>query len=694
MAGIVKSKILAAFELHNAGNLAEAERAYRKLLSRDPLHHEVNQLLGALCLQTDRFDDAIFFLERATRVAPNVAVSHGNLALSFVKKKRPERALSHGRRAVELNPDYADGHNNLGLALLDLGRFEEAVSAFEKMIRLSPDNPQGYVNRAGALMTLGRFADAKADAERALSLAPSLPQAHVAVGRVMATEQRFEAAVQSFSNALVLKADLADAYAARGKAYLALQNWPFAERDLRQATTVDPANAEAWFDLGSVLQKTSRDSDSLKAYEHGLAVAPRFVEAWNNRGIALHQLGAFEEAAASFSEAIRLRSDYADAHCNLGQTLEELGRFDEAIERCQTALALRSGYAEALNNLGNLLRIKKQFPQASACYEEAIKTDPSNELYWLNSAFCHLHAGNFSLGWERHEWRLVKQSKIVARERVERQTQLFRAGDQRGATVYLRSEQGFGDTLQFARFAPELQSRGYRVILGVPKPLLRVFESFKGVDKVIDKMAEPERYDFDHPLMSLPAALSADESIIRSFSSPYLSANPVLKERWERCLPPRLQPRVGVMWRGAPTKGLENRTIPLSQFAELLTPGINFVSLQKDLPINELALIKTHHELSHYGDQQDDFADAAAIIEQVDLVISIDTSIAHLAGAMGKEVWVLLPYAPDWRWLDARVDSPWYPSAKLYRQPRHGDWTSVLSEVRSALQSRFGVTSC
>jgi tetratricopeptide (TPR) repeat protein len=520
---------------------------------------------------------------------------------------------------------------------------------------------QAHHLRALELLALGRPEAALASLERALALRPQLPTAWCERGRVLRLLRRLEPALASYERAIAMH----------------------------------PMLAEALNGRGNVLQELGRHGAALESYERALAINPQMADAYNNRGGALQRLGRHAEAVGSLEQALALKPHFPEAFNNLGNALTELGRFEAALEKYDAALALRPRYAHALNSRANALRCLNRIPESLASFAQALEVAPDHAPGHANRAQVLLLAGDFERGWEEYEWRWrLGNDRPAGREPPQPRWR----GDQalKGRTILLHAEQGLGDTIQFCRYAPLVAAAGATVILEVPRPLVALLRSLPGVSALISEGDPLPPFELHAPLMSLPFAFATRlESIPASI--PYLRADPQRLRTWQDRLGARTRPRVGVVWSGgfrADQPGLwavnARRNVSLALLEPLKHPGIEFYSLQKGEPAEaELASLVScgwpGPRLEDFTAELSDFADTAALIEQLDLVISVDTSTAHLAGALGKPVWILNRYDSCWRWLCDRSDSPWYPTARLYRQERPNEWGSVIERVRSDL---------
>lgn len=452
---------------------------------------------------------------------------------------------------------------------------------------------------------------------------------------------------------------------------------PEAEACYQQVLHADPANADGLHYLGLVAHQVGKNEIAIELFDKALASRPGYAEAWSNRGLALHDLGRYEDAIASYDHALSARPAFAEASFNRGNALQQLGRVSEALASYDAALAIQPGYWEVLGNRGNALQKLNRYEEACASYERSLAIEPSfADAHW-NLGLCRLTCGDFANGWPEIEWRWQTR-EFSAHRRDFSQPLWLGCQSIAGRTILLHAEQGLGDTLQFCRYAPLVAALGAVVLLEVQGALLPLLGGLGGVSRLLAQGETLPAFDFHCPLLSLPLAFGTTVASIPA-PIPYVRADAALAAQWRARLGEKRAPRIGITWSAtrATAYGIA-RSIPLAEFLKIIPPGAQCVSLQKDLDEEERALIESRAVILHFGTG---FADTAALVESMDLVVSVDTSIAHLAGAMGKPVWILMPRAGDWRWMRDREDSPWYPTARLYRQPVAGDWASVVKRV-------------
>jgi tetratricopeptide (TPR) repeat protein len=462
------------------------------------------------------------------------------------------------------------------------------------------------------------------------------------------------------------------------------------------ALAVNPGNAAAHQTQGDALHDLKRYEPAIAAYDRCLALDPRSFVAWSNRGSALLRCRRFDEAVWSYERALALQGNgasrsssrwLANPYLNRGAALQELGRFDAALESFDRAIAADPALAPAHANRGCTLDCLGRPQEALSSCERAIALSPDYPAAHLNRAMTLLRIGRFPEGWAEYEWRWRNTESALFRDRRWSSVPLWLGREPlAGKTILLHAEQGHGDTLQFCRYARLVGERGARVVLEVHPALTRVMRRLEGVAQVISQDEPAPDVDFQCPLMSLPLACGTTLETIPS-GQRYLTGEPELIERWRARLGERRGFRVGLVWSGGfrpnePEYWSANarRNIASERLIELEHPRIEYVSLQKEHPAEGggLCLVDQTHELS-------DFAETAALIESLDLVISVDTATAHLAAALGKPTWILSRFDGCWRWMLGRSDSPWYPSVRLFRQQAPGAWDEVVRQVRDEL---------
>jgi tetratricopeptide (TPR) repeat protein len=448
---------------------------------------------------------------------------------------------------------------------------------------------------------------------------------------------------------------------------------------LVQAAAVDDGDPVVFNVLAACAFETGDYPAALTAADRALALRFAYPEAHNNRGNALLRLGRHAESAEAFQAALRLTPRDPELHLNLGNALEALLQLPEALHSIERALALDPRLVPAHVNRANLLQRLSRHREALDAYGQALALDPRNVDANWNRAICHLLLGDYEAGWAGFEWRWRRPVREAQARDLGRPLWLGQESLQ-GRTILLHGEQGLGDTLQFVRYAPKVAALGARVVLEVFAPLASLLQGFPGIAQIVRRGDPLPPFDLHCPLLSLPLALGESQPLQQP--EPYLRADPERVRQWAERLGSARGPRVGLVCSGSATHGNDaNRSIPFEAFAMSLPVGPDYHLLQKEIRNSDRAALAARPDVAVWADAIGDFADTAALAEHMDLVVSVDTSVAHLAGAIGRPVRVLLPFEPDWRWRLEGETTPWYPRMRLYRQTARGDWAGPVERV-------------
>jgi len=454
---------------------------------------------------------------------------------------------------------------------------------------------------------------------------------------------------------------------------------------LQSACLSRPKDFFSHYNAGVALQELGRYEEALLSYERALKLRPGLVEGYINRGNVLKELGRYDEALASYDKAITRDRASAKAYNNRGAVLEVLGRYTEALASYEKAIALNSNFAQAHNNRGSLLEKFCRYDEALASYDKAITLNPDFAEAHYNKGLLLMLLGDDEHGRPLYEWRWKTDQKKSFRNFP----QPLWLGDSSltGRTILLHAEQGLGDTLQMVRYVPMVEELGANVILEVPAVLISLLKTLRGNFTLVARGDALPAFDLQCPLMSLPLAFRTRIDNIPA-PIPYLSADPEKQQTWRERLGPKVRPRVGLAWSGNPQhKNDRNRSMSLHMLEPLLHLDCEYHALQKEIRAEDCMTLSQFKQIQNHAEELKDFADTARLIAELDLVITVDSAVAHLAGAMGKDVWILLPFHSDHRWLTKRDDSAWYPTAKLFRQHSIADWMSVIAEILAALKN-------
>jgi tetratricopeptide (TPR) repeat protein len=458
---------------------------------------------------------------------------------------------------------------------------------------------------------------------------------------------------------------------------------------LRRAIALRPNFADAYSNLANALTSNGQLDQAVTACRQAIDLNPNLPEAHNNLGNALKDKGEIDQAIAAHRQAIALNPRLAEAHYNLGNALRDKGELGKAIAAYRQAIAVKPNYVDAHVNLGDALKEQGQLDEAIAAFRQAIVLRPGFAEVHSNLALALLTRGHFQEGWQEFEWRWKCEDSPALGNLAQ---PLWEGRPLEGRTILLHAEQGLGDAIQFIRYLPLVEQRGGRLVILCHTQLQRLFQANAGRWQVVTQAQPLPAFDLHCPLVSLPRVFGTNLGNIPK-ESPYLHADAEEARKWQDRLA-KHSPlvKVGLVWAGRPAHTNDrNRSMKLARLAPLgQAPGVRFFSLQKGEAAAEAKTPPLGMELVDWTQELKDFADTAALIANLDLVIAVDTAVAHLAGAMGKPVWTLLPFVPDWRWMLQRQDSPWYPTMRLFRQPCRGDWDSVIARVVDALSLAKG----
>ena len=634
---------------------------------------DVSYFLAVVKSITGDYDGAVPLFKEVMQLKPGHTEACYNLALCLQNQNNNREALIYYEKAAELNPFLSEAYNNIAIIYKGMGKYGQAEAAFKKAIKAKPGNSNAMSNLSN--LTLDK--DHSLEYQKAYGLFQ---------------KKDFTGARELLTKLLDKNPGSINLLNSLGIINYNLNDFEKAAGCYKQILAIDEKDAEAEYSLGVCYQSLDNNDLALSHYKKAVELNPRYVDAFNNLGLLYASLKNYEEAEKYYLLALKYNPEYFNAIINLGSLRLHADDFDKALEYFNRALAIAmkdkdndAGKSVAYSNIGFMHLRRKNIDEAIKYFNTGIELNPDSVLAHYNKAEALLVSGRYEEGWKEYEWRTGR--KDFGKRKFEKP---FKPEYKlKGKRVLVFAEQGLGDALQFVRYLPMLKEKGCYVIFECGKEMHSLLNGFEGVDEIIERnlVEKPDiEYDYEVPLLNLPQYFkTAVESVPADV--PYLKTGQRLKEIWSSLINDEEKVKIGIVWAGSPIHTNDkNRSVRLQQFLPLLSvEKTHFYSLQKGFPVIQAKDYQLL--LTDLDDRIKTFSDTAAIMENLDIVITVDTSVAHLAGALGKEVWVLLPYMPDWRWLLEGKQSLWYPTMKLYRQPAVGDWNTVFAELKKDLIS-------
>ena len=563
-----------------------------------------------------------------------------------------EKSIMESTRVTRAIPVVGDSAwvaerlQRLGVSLLRRANLNAGIELLRKAIGLDPRNANAQFNLGNALLQGGALADALSCYDRAIDVDGTFHDAKYNRALVLVKMERFHEALGDYDAVL----------------------------------HESPLHARAHANRGNVLRELKRYEEALDSYDSSLRLLPNNPEALCGRGAVLHDLLRYDEALQSYGRSLQLRPDYSEALSNRGATLRRLYRHQDALADHDHALFLKPRNIETLVNKGNVLREMGRVGEALQCFLDVQSIDPNANEGHMGEFFCRHLLGQLEISWRKYEWRTTGPKSPLQPRRF-REPLWLGEFDLAGKVILLHAEQGYGDIVQFCRYAKKVSLLGATVLLEVPQTLEALLTSLEGVDRLVVRGADLPCFDCHCPLMSLPLVFETGLHNIPA-EVPYLHCSEEKRSQWASRLGNKRGTRIGLAWSGNPDHDNDmNRSIALRDFAGLVSPGREFVCLQKEIRESDCATLGRLGTIRSYCDDLSDFCETAGLIANMDIVISVDTSIAHLAAAMGKPTWIMLPFNVEWRWLLDRDDSPWYPTVRLFRQTTPGDWHALVARL-------------
>ena len=741
------SELQRAVSYHQLGQLDQAENIYRRILEDDPQHVDALHLLGLVTYQSGRteiainlireaislspessnilcdlgdifralgrFEESIQVYQRAMVVGSKSAEIYNAIGLTFKDSGKTEEAIQAYQKAIRIDPDYVEAYNNLGNSFKADRRFKEALQAFQQALKLNPNIAEIHNNLGTVLKITGKIEEAIGAYKTAIEINPDYPHAYSNLGVAYAELRHFEEALQAFQQAIRINPKHSQTYSDIGVSFAGLGQFDKAINSCKRAIELDGHNYEAYNNLGNIYNELGQPEDALQVFQKALAIKPQVAEIHYNFANALKAADRLEVALEEYKCALDINSNIPGAYNGIGLIFHDFGDFNQSIDAYQSALGLKSDYFEVYNNLGNSLKCLGRIEEAIQAYNCALRICPNYDEAEHNLGLTLLTKGIFSRGWILYEkrWRIGSTRRQV--EQYAEQSDFCRSYvktdfpqplwdgsrlDNKSILVWM--EQGVGDHIMFASLLLKLRYHAQRIFVESEHRLLPIFQrSFPGID-FFPVQSPPhsqlldESIDFQSPVGSLPRYLLPNEdSFVKCVS--YLEAcrhkTEVLRRKYLQLSNCKFI--IGISWKSKNRSFGKLKSTSLDHWESFLShfqQDCFFISLQYGDVQDEVDAFIGESGIKIYRDEDIDplenLDDFAAQVSALDLVISTSNTTVHMAGALGKPVWTLLHYVPDWRWMLSRSDSPWYSSMTLFRPEKLGDWYSVFQQVTVNLE--------
>ena len=663
----VKEKLEEAIALHQDGRVRQAEQIYQQILRINSQDAEALHLLGVVALQAKKYEVAVKLITQATKIDSEQSSFFNNLSVALIKQGKLEEAVQACQQAIKLKPNDAETHYNLGIALQKLDKLEQALTVYQKAIKIQPGNAEIYNNLGVILWKQGKLDESIQAYQNAIEIQPNYAETYNNLGNAIQEQGKLDESIQAYQNAI----------------------------------EIQPNYAEAYNNLGNALQEQGKLDESIQAYQNAIEIQPDFAGYYSNLGNVLQEQGKLDESIQAHQNAIEIQPNYAGPHNNLGNTLREQGKLDESIQAYQNAIEIQPNYAEPHNNLGNALREQGKLDESIQAYQNAIEIQPNYAEPHNNLGQTLLLKGDLHQGWKEYEWRW-KCKDFSSEIRYFPQV-LWDGSDLNGKSILVWTEQGVGDQIMFASMLDDLLQMETNIITDCDIRLIPLFKRAFPKIQIFPRDNPPAQQlldtniDYQIPIGSLGRWLRPNQNDFKRKNQSYLQACPEktskLKTKYKKLAGNK--PLIGISWKSRNQNFGEAKSTSLKLWTSILSrQDYFFINLQYGNVKHEIEEhISNKNDISIYLDNDIDslenLDDFAAQIAALDLVISTSNATVHMAGALGKKVWNLLRYMPSWRWMLNKRDTLWYPSMKLFRQNRIGNWLSTFAEVELALDQHL-----
>jgi len=686
--------------LNNLGlalvGLGEYERAcehYTNAITLAPTFAEAFYNRGIALFKQQRYEKALSDFESAIKLKPDYASAYFNLGNCQKELMQTEAALASYQKAVEHQPNMKDALLNSAVICMDLKRYDQAQILAEQLITLIPEHAEAHNLLSIALHKLGQNEEALKRSSRAIELSPNSPEAHNTYGAILEALGKNQEALVSFEKAVTLNPNYGNSYHNLALLQHKLNEFDKALCNYEKAILLKPNDPNIYYDRGRLFLEKEMELTAIVNFDVAIQRNPVFTEALTHRGHALKKNKSYNSALEDYRKVAELVPGKPQTIQWIGQCYYELGKHSEAIEHVNKAIALAPDQHDLYLDRGIFTynNLASDLAKAKADFFHALTLRPDDAFTLFNLSLLELLLGDFEAGWKNYDSRLFIWNVPNLNMRRKTSTPEWRGLESlKGKTILLKGEQGLGDCIQFSRYVPLLADKGAKVILDVPSFAVSVLKNITGIHRIISYEDPLPEFDYHCSLLSLPLALNTNLETIPPVAGPIALSAETL-QTWGNKIHERFpnpqRPKVGLVWSGSTKhKKDHNRSIPLKDFINYLPEECDYICLQKEIRASDKIILESHTEILTLEKEIEDFLDTSALCMHMDLIISVDTSVAHLAGTLQKKVLVLLPSHPDWRWLRSGDTTPWYPTMNLIRQETDESWSEPLGTVQNLLQ--------
>lgn len=672
----------------SSGNLLEADKLADEFMLLHPYEIKLLKISGTIKANLKNYVEANNIFTKLSKLEDNPYETYANLGNVYYLQKNYKDAENYFKKSINLNPNFDVPYNGLALLSVAKKEFDLGIENFKIALKHNPSSKHTLSNLGNCYKEMEMYELALEYYEKALEIDENFPEAHNNIGFIMRFQNKLMMAIEHFTRAIKLCPDYIDAYYNRGATFHDIKEYHKGILDFQKVIAMNPNYGKAYISLGNVYFSMQNFKNAIENYLRGIQILPDQYEALNNLGVCYTSLRQYKQSIKYFDESINAKLDYSLAYNNKGNALNMLCRFEEAFMCLDLAKSLDNKNSEIPLNLGNLMFIQSQYAEAIKHYEHAINLNPNYADAYFNLSLIKLLFCDFQNGLNFYEWRLSPDRKNpIYNNKIEKMWD--GKVSLKNKILVVLSEQGLGDTIQFCRFVKLLNPSANEVIFKVQDCLVELISSFDKSIRVVSNREKIENFDFQIPLMSLPSIFKMTYKTIPS-EDKYLYANYSLIKKWKLKLGSKGF-KIGVSWKGSNSDADRFRSFSLKEFEVLSSlKGVRFISLQKydgEILLDNNSNIKIEDYTNEIDNGDQAFSDTAAIIENLDLVITCDTSIGHLAGSLNCPTWIVLASSHDWRWFLNNENSAWYPSVSLFRQKDLLDWTLPFQSIKNKLSN-------